>query len=517
MYMQSDHSTPIEPPADLAPYIFPNEHIIKIEYFPETPADRLPSGLRELYRLARAKIDNQLYDFDPPLASLALEAEQSQSPDVHRYEALFGRDSLRVAMDLISLFPQLTSETLVKLAENQGVEINDSREEEPGRIPHEIRSEDDPFAHELTAEYGWGWPYYGSIDATPQFIRTFFAYSNRNPDFPRQHFTGRDGVEHTMLDAFESATNWLLKRVHNNPEGLLESKAAIPGGIKNQVWKDSWDAYFHKDGQIANHDQGVASIEVQRLAYDTLLDAAQFYDQRLNQPEKATVAHEAAATLKKSIFDHFWTDEQGGYFVLGTDRDETGKLRQLRVRASNMGHLLYSRLLANNDPRTTTMREAIVRQLFSPEMLTPSGIRTLASDEVRFRPGAYHNGSVWLWDTYYITKGLRKQKYFHLADLLSERLFNVINTTRTFPEFVRGDNSPIPTLNNRIVEVWDETYQQVNKIEQPPQQVQAWSVAAILALKHYNRKSYGQPKHPPTDFENEILAQVAAREANLRP
>lgn len=518
--MTLNRQTPLEVPPDLSPYIFPNEHIIKIEHFANPPADRPPSGLRELYRLARAKVENELYQFNPPLASLALASEQSDSPDLHRYEALFGRDSLRVATDLISLFPQLAHATLIKLAENQGQEIYAAREEEPGRIPHEIRLPDDPFAQKLTAEYGWQWPYYGAVDVTPQFIRTFFAYANRtkyDPVFLQKRIIGRNGSTYTMTDAFDRATDWIIERTSSNPEGLLEFKAAIPGGLKNQVWKDSWDAYFHKEGQLANHNKGIASVEVQRLAYDALLDAAQFYDKHLDLPKKAAIAREHASHLRQSIFSHFWTDQHGGYFVLGTDRDELDNLRQLQIRTSNMGHLLFSRLLADNDPNTIAQRESVVRQLFSPEMLTPSGIRTLASDEVRFRPGAYQNGSVWLWDTYYITKGLRKQKYFHLADVLSERLFNVISTTHAFPEFVRGDNSPIPTLNNRIVDVWDETYQQVNRIEQPPQQVQAWSVAAILALKHYAKKSHGKPKNPPTDFEKEVLDRVAEQEANLRP
>jgi len=160
--MELDHRDP-EVPTDLAPYIFPGERLINIQYFPNLPATRPPSGLRELYRLARARIENQLYEFNPPLASLALESEDSDSPELHRYEALFGRDSLRVAMDVISMFPQLTYATIVKLAENQGLETYAAREEEPGRIPHEIRSPSDPFAQELSANYGWEWPYYGSI------------------------------------------------------------------------------------------------------------------------------------------------------------------------------------------------------------------------------------------------------------------------------------------------------------------------------------------------------------------
>jgi glycogen debranching enzyme len=312
-----------------------------------------------------------------------------------------------------------------------------------------------------------------------------------------------------MADALMSAVDWLLSRTNNNPEGLLESKTTLPHGIENQVWKDSWDSYFHKDGQLANHDKGVASIEVQRLAYDALLDAAHVFEKELHHPDKAKEVRARADQIRQSIFAHFWTSNKGGYFVLGTDRDTNGKLRQLEVRASNMGHLLHSRLLVGNDPQIVAYREAIIRQLFSPEMLAPSGIRTLASNEVRFRPGAYHNGSVWLWDTHLIAKGLRRHDYLRLANVLSDRLLAVVDATHAFPEFVRGDNSPRPTLNNRIVDVWDDTYQRVNRIEQPPQQVQAWSVAAILALKHYKRHASSDPMPEPSSFEQSILRQIS--------
>ncbi len=511
--MEQGSRAKIETPEDLIPYILPGEYIANIEYFTNTPPVRLPSGLREIYRLARAKVENKLHEFNPPLASLAFESDAANNPELHLYEALFGRDSLRVAMDLISMFPELARSTLLTLASFQGTTINAAREEEPGRIPHEIRDSADIIAQRLTAEYGWQWPYYGSVDATPEFIRTFATYYNRtsknDEDFLHQEFTDKDGSRRTMSSAFDAAVDWMIDRTKNNPEGLLESLSAIPHGIENQVWKDSWDAYFHRDGTLANHEKGVASIEVQRLAYDAFLDAAHFYEEIMPQPDKAQKVRAKAEQLRQTIFKHFWTPDRGGYFVLGTDRDDAGNLRQLDVRASNMGHMLHSRLLVGDDPQIVTYREAVVRQLFSPAMLTPSGIRTLASDEVRFRPGAYHNGSVWLWDTHLIGKGLRRHGYNHLADTLSERLFKVIDTTHAFPEFVRGDGAPTPSLNNRIVDVWDSTYQRMNRIEQPPQQVQAWSVAAILAIKHYNHDRAQRPKTAPDAFEQEILQQIS--------
>src|SRR5690606_3370108 len=103
---------------------------------------------------------------------------------------------------------------------------------------------------------------------------------------------------------------------------------------------------------------------------------------------------------------------------LGTDRDETGALRQLKIKTSNMGHLLHSRLLVGDDPELRHRRESIVRQIMSPSMRTNFGIRTLANDEVRYRPGAYHNGSIWLWDTHIIARGLHNHGYNALAGTL---------------------------------------------------------------------------------------------------
>lgn len=489
--------------------MLPGERLIHSEEVHSLPPTNPPSGLSELYRLAGMKVENALYKFNPPLASLALESTESTSPEFHKYEALFGRDSLRVALDMLPLYPQLARATLLALAKVQGTQYNDLREEEPGRTPHEIRNANDPIALELTKKRGWDWPYYGSVDATPEFIRTIAAYCDQAPegvDFLLQDFTNKDGNRTTMEMALTNAVDWVVQKTSENLEGLVEFKAAIPQGIENQVWKDSWDAYFHKDGRLANHKKGIASVEVQRLAYDALLDAADLYDDPiLAQPMYAEELRAAAIKLRKAIFNHFWTSEKGGYFVLGTDRNNRNSLNQLQIRTSNMGHLLHSRLLEGDDPTITRMREAIVRQLFSPEMLASSGIRTLASDEVRFRPGAYHNGSVWLWDTHFIAKGLRRHGYHQLSTLLSERLFKVIDVTKSFPEFVRGDYSHMPKLNKKIIDVWDETYGRNNRVEQPPQQIQAWSVAAILALKHYNNLRHGQPAPVIGTFEQSIL------------
>lgn len=470
--------------------------------------EHVPSSLEQIMRLTRSPSPHQIGEHGPSVASLAFDvsAKTSVAPGesplddptishpntlpapehLRLYEVVFGRDSLRVAIDLISSYPELARSTVLRLAELQGIETDIAREEEPGKIVHEARDSDDPLAINLTNSLGWGWPYYGTVDATPEFIRTLTAYcrlSEENHAFLSETYTDRAEQVRSIGYALDMAVEWILNKLNSNPEGLLEYKSLLPRGIENQVWKDSWDSYHHADGTLANHGLGIASIEVQTTTYDALLDAALLYENALDDPSKAAMLRAKAEALKQVILEVFWTEDKGGYFVLGTDRDDTGALRQLKIRTSNMGHVLNSRILEGDDPQIIRMREAVVRHITSPDMLTPNGIRTLAGDEVRFRPGAYHNGSIWLWDTHHIAKGLRRHDYHEIADEIDRRLLNVVEVTKIFPEYVRGDDSPIPTINTHTIILWDETYQRNNQIEQPPQEVQAWTVAAILAIK----------------------------------
>src|SRR5688572_30066307 len=59
----------------------------------------------------------------------------------HLYRgAVFGRDSLQVALDLVRWYPALVERILTNLAYYQGMSVAALTEEEPGRIHHEARS-----------------------------------------------------------------------------------------------------------------------------------------------------------------------------------------------------------------------------------------------------------------------------------------------------------------------------------------------------------------------------------------
>ena len=81
------------------------------------------------------------------------------------YVALFGRDSIITALETLAFAPEVGRATLDLLARYQGRENNPERDEEPGKILHELRVGERARLGEVPFT-----PYYGSVDATPLFL-----------------------------------------------------------------------------------------------------------------------------------------------------------------------------------------------------------------------------------------------------------------------------------------------------------------------------------------------------------
>ena len=504
---------------DLLPYIRDGERIIHIEHVPRHHNENKPSAMRELLRLTNSMDVTEIGKNGPVIAATSLEDDEPSS-ELHLYEAVFGRDSLFVAHELLDEYPELARATLLKLASLQGQEWNNTREEEPGRIPHEIRDpKNDIIARTLSEKRGWEWPYYGAVDATPMYMRVFAAYVSKienGYELLNQDYQAKDGTTHKMSESLEYALAWVQKRMSANPEGFVEYKSPIAGGIENQMWRDSWDAFFHADGTLANRNQGIAALDVQRITHDALSEVADVYETLPHKQGEARLLHIQAALLRKKILENFWIEKSSwdendhGYFAIGSDRDEYGNIRPLKIKTSDMGHMLYSRLLDGDDVETVRHCEAVVKQLFSPAMLAAGGIRTLADDQQRYRPSAYHNGTVWPAFNFLISQGLRRHGYNALAENLENRIMSTVDQTGELMEYVSGDGGSTPMIATRIVDVWDSVYQRVNRIEQPPQEVQAWTVASVLAIQiAHGKNQYNQPI--PSEFEQRILDRIAAK------
>ncbi len=449
------------------PRLLPGERVVRVEAVSLVRPGVMPDPVGELCRLAGVERPEEI-GRNGPVVGARVSAANAAEERLRLYEVVFGRDALTVALLVGEQFPALLEATVRHLARYQGRVRRRRREEEPGRIAHEIRDPADRVAREISAGVGWEWPYYGAVDTTPLFLLGIADAARRRPAF-----LGEPGIG----AAAEAAAAWIARRLRADPCGLLSSRPAFSGSIENQVWKDSWDSYSHRDGALANGGGPVASVEVQALAHDALLAAAEL----LGKPRYRRLAARLADTVERL----FWLPGEG-FYALGVDHDPaSGEPRPLTVRASNMGWLLRSQLLARH-PQAVERAAAVAGELAQPRLCSARGIRTLADDELRYRPRAYHNGTVWPFDSYLCADGLERHGYHEQAGLLREALLAACNETHSFPEFVAG-NPTLPPLASRVVDIVDETGRG-NRIEQPPQEPHATTVAAMLACHHHGER-----------------------------
>lgn len=432
--------------------------------------------------------------------------------------AIFGRDSLEVAEDLMLVKPNLVHNILIKMAELQGLTYSADNEEEPGKIIHEYRTlkingklidrSSQNIFHELSKKWGGNnseLAYYGSVDSTPLFLKTLHKFCSINGDAILRHeVVRRDGSKVSMLKSSEDAANWLVGKIDSSGTGLLEFKRLNPHGMPNQAWKDSDQFYVHEDKQAANHDQPIASIEVQGLAYDALLGAASLFSQDSGRYESL------AMQIRDRTLNMFWQDDRA-YFALGSDYDKNGRIRMIRTQTANPAAMLDTGFF---DQLPEQDREvyitAIVRKMFSKEFLTVAGIRSRslsAAHLVNFWD--YHGSFVsWPKETYDIAKGLRRQGLPKLARQLENRLLNIILRTHEYPEFVYVDEwgrllsiRPTKREHGELVLVEGTN---------TPERTQAWTVSAIMAIiaERYGKKMTGRTAISQEPWQKNLEQQV---------
>jgi glycogen debranching enzyme len=394
------------------------------------------------------------------------------------FHCLFGRDSLRMAMDLLEDFPLVARATLLELARLQGVRNNPRAEEEPGRILHEHRYPDDPYYRELHEH--WDFPYYGSVDSTPQWINLLAAYcAAEGLALLDEMVVDRLGRAVTVRDALIAALTWTVQRL-DEPigHGYLWVRRASPYGIPNQVWEDSADSYYDEQGRILDFTLPYAPVAVQGYVYDALVGAADLLEQTPGPlPPQLETIKTRAADLRSRFLAEFWQPELGT-FALALAFGSDGFPRPARVVASSPGHLLASRLLDGTD--VAAPRGRLIERLFEPDLLAGAGIRTKSTTAPRFRAGSYHNGSTWPMDTGVIADGLRRHGRGDLADDLETRILNGCALVGGFPEFFRGDPDGIIRVNTTTLDsLVDGT---LNRLEQPPQQEQGWTATRIWRI-----------------------------------
>ena len=391
------------------------------------------------------------------------------------FRCLFGRDSLLFSDLLQTQHPEIQENVVMALASVQGTKIDLMSEEEPGRIPHEVRELDDPRAIEISASGHWKFPYYGAVDATLIWLCALARISALNPDFLDKEIAGTPLWQRAIF-----ATKWVLLRLQT-PSGFIESNRSNPHGIENQVWKDSGDSYMHADGSLANGHSS-ASIETVAEAFDALHAVVQIMGQRPSSdwPSSTSEILDRAEVLRANLIEQMWL---GDRFALGTERDATGVQRAFDSQASNQGRLLDSKILVG--AQFLNYRQVIAHALTGPGLLGETGLRTLSKDHPAYRPGGYHTGSAWPMDGVFSSRGLFRHGFDVEARMISQKVKGAIESFGGYPEFFRGDYPEHGLISTSVIDVTrngangEEIF---NRIVQPPQIMQGWTIGAYAWL-----------------------------------
>jgi glycogen debranching enzyme len=301
------------------------------------------------------------------------------------FMTLFGRDSILTSLQALPFAPKLAATTLYALGERQGSRTDDFRDEDPGRILHEMRY------GEMTAfEERPHSPYYGSADATPLYVVLLDEY---------ERWTGDLRLVRQLETEARAALRWIDEYADLQGNGYISYKRRNEEtGLENQCWKDSWDSISYRDGTLPGFPR--ATCELQGYAYDAKVRGARLARLAWHDPDYADQLEREASGLKRRFNRDYWV-EDGEYFAVALDADG----RQVDSLASNIGHLLWSGIV------DTSKAKAVVRHLMGERLFCGWGVRTLAEGEGRYNPIGYHVGTVWPFDNSFIAWGLRRYGY----------------------------------------------------------------------------------------------------------
>jgi glycogen debranching enzyme len=328
------------------------------------------------------------------------------------YAVPFGRDALITSIQTLALNPELAVGSLRFLARHQGARVDEYREEEPGKILHEMR-----FGELANLGQIPHTPYYGTVDATPLFLVTLAEVLR---------WTGDLDLLTELLPHVLAALEWIDRYGDKDRDGFVEyghrsgqepifryrygDQVVRPSRglvVVNQGWKDSLDSLVEQLGDGWQYAPlPAALVEVQGYVYQAKSGLASIF-RRLGRRAEADRLQSEAEVLRERFEERFWMPE-ASYYAQALDRDK----RQVTSITSNPGHCLWSGIV---DPGRA---RALVRRLMASDMYSGWGIRTLSTTGVSYNPMSYHNGSIWPHDNSIIARGMRRYGFREEAELV---------------------------------------------------------------------------------------------------
>jgi glycogen debranching enzyme len=360
---------------------------------------------------------------------------------VPTYTGFFGRDALTAAWQGAMTGPEVMRGALAIATRTQATEDSAWRDEEPGKMIHEMRR--GPLSE---LDYIPQRAYYGTVTTPAMFV---LALSEL------WHWTGDTEALRRYRDAALRTFDWVESYGDRDGDGFIEYARRSPKGLGNHAWKDSDEAIRYPDGSLVRspiatcEEQAYHVIALQRMA--EILIA-------LHDDDRAEEFLERARTLALRWHQAFWLEEEG-FYALALDAEK----RPVRTIASNAGHALGAGIVPPEHARRVADR------LMAPDLFSGWGIRTLSTEHPSFNPWAYHLGTVWPVENATFALGLKR---YGLDDHLERLTDGLLAAAAHFsdhrlPEALAGHDRfrvPMPSA-----------YASSNS-------PQAWSASAVVQL-----------------------------------
>jgi glycogen debranching enzyme len=391
-------------------------------------ATTVSSANEDVYRLFRQSVEDmgalRIHDLD------FADDVWLPAAGVPWFVTVFGRDSLIVSIQNMLVYPKFAFGALKKLAQFQATEIDDYRDAEPGKMPHEIRFGE--LAHFKRIPHT---PYYGTHDATPLYLIALHE---------AWKWLGDDTLLREYREVAEGCLAWIDNYGDLDGDGFQEYKTRSTLGYENVGWKDAGDSILYPDGSLVH--QPKALCELQGYVFDAWMRMAEVFD-ALGEPDRAVGLRRKAADMQARFEAKFWCEPEG-FYALTLDPDKIA----VPTIASNAGHCLWSGLVRPE------RAEQVVRRFFEPDMWSGWGIRTMSALNPAYNPFEYQRGSVWPHDNGIIALGMKRYGFhaeaarvardiseaasYFVSYRLPELYAGVERTPGSFPVQYRGANVP---------------------------------------------------------------------------
>jgi len=312
------------------------------------------------------------------------------------YAVVFGRDSIITALQTMIFNPDFAKGTLKTLAKYQGEKIDIEKEEEPGKIFHELRTGELANIKKIPHT-----PYYGTVDATPLFIILAGEYYKWTQDIK---------FIQEIMPNLEAALNWIDNYGDKDNDLYVEFDSKTEDYTVNQGWKDSVDSSMYSNANIA--EAPIALAEVQAYVYKAKLTMADFYEV-FEDKNTANQLIKEAEELKERFNKDFWIKEKE-IFALALDKDKNA----VDSLTTNPAHGFYCDIISEDKA------EKFINKIMADGLNSGRGLRTMSKEDMGYNPISYHNGSIWPHDNSLIIEGLQKYNYRDEANQLISDIFS---------------------------------------------------------------------------------------------